>query len=93
MDQRKRDLLIPNRPNHRARTCRGNTGENSADNGRTEWKIVSIADFEAVRDALLDVLGPRGYRVAIARVSKRPTVVPIGAANRSRREQGKTSTT
>jgi hypothetical protein len=60
MDRRKRDHLIPSRLRHRARTCRGDTGGDSVDNGRTESKIVSIAEFEAVRYELLDVLGPRG---------------------------------
>jgi hypothetical protein len=46
-----------------------------------ESKIVSIGNFEAVRDALLDVLGPRGYRVAMARLSKRLTVVSIGTTS------------
>jgi hypothetical protein len=81
MNKRKCDHSISGRPKHRERTRGDGAGVDAVEQGRVESKIVSIGDFEIVRDALLDILGPRGYRVAIARLSKRPTVVSIGTTS------------
>jgi hypothetical protein len=43
-------------------------------------KIISIGDFEAVRSEILDIIGPGGYRAAVAKLTGQPVLVPFRIA-------------